>query len=136
MDFTMENVVARTKELRKEFGSASKLSQAAGCSIQAVYNYSNPKYLKRHGCTKKTWEKWFGPWDSNTAETVNPVVPEEPVEEDIIEVATAETPDKEQTEPEPTTEKRKARLVIEVPSLEELEETLSSFGFRLEFIPR
>lgn len=132
MEFNAESMVARTKALRAEFGSTKKLAEAAGCSPRVVYNYCSLATVKKTGFSKRGWEKHFGPWDNGTDDDTAPA-PKKPVENDIVEETVTETPVAE----EPAVpEKKRARLVIEVPSLEELEETLSSFGFRLEFIPR
>ncbi len=131
MEFCVENIVARTRKLRDEFGSSKALSEASGCSLSMVSNYCSQAYLKKHKTDRKTWEKYFGLWDQPAVEDVKPV---EVVEaEDITEAQVDEPKAVEQIE---APAKKKARIVIEVPSLEELEETLSSFGFRLEFIPR
>lgn len=133
MEFCVENIVARTKGLAKEFGGRKQLAEVIGCKASTVNMYCSPAYLKKHGAKKETWEKYFGSWDS-TDQNAEPVS-DMPMTEEIVQ----ETADVAPVVTEQTTEtpvKRKARLVIEVPSLEELEETLSSFGFRLEFIPR
>lgn len=131
MEFNVENIVARTKGLTKEFGGRKRLAEVIGCKASTVNMYCSPAYLKKHGAKKETWEKYFGSWDSTDQDT-KPVsdMPATEIVQETADVAPVVT---EQTE---TAVKRKARLVIEVPSLEELEETLSSFGFRLEFIPR
>lgn len=133
MDFNVTNIVARTKGLAKEFGGRKQLAEVIGCKASTVNMYCSPAYLNKHGAKKETWEKYFGSWDS-TDQNAEPAsdmpVTEEEIVQETADVAPVVT---EQTE---TAVKRKARLVIEVPSLEELEETLASFGFRLEFIPR
>lgn len=132
MDFNVTNIVARTKGLAKEFGGRKQLAEVIGCKASTVNMYCSPAYLKKHVAKKETWEKYFGSWDSTdqNAEPISDMPVTEEVVQETADVAPVVT---EQTE---TAVKRKARLVIEVPSLEELEETLSSFGFRLEFIPR
>lgn len=132
MEFCVENIVARTKGLAKEFGGRKQLAEVIGCKASTVNMYCSPAYLNKHGAKKETWEKYFGSWDS-TDQDIKPVsgMPVKEImqeTEDVTPVVTEQTTE--------TTVKRKARLVIEVPSLEELEETLASFGFRLEFIPR
>lgn len=132
MEFNVTNIVARTKGLAKEFGGRKQLAEVIGCKASTVNMYCSPAYLKKHGAKKETWEKYFGSWDSTdqNAEPASDMPATEIVQKtaDVAPVVTEQTTE--------TAVKRKARLVIEVPSLEELEETLSSFGFRLEFIPR
>jgi hypothetical protein len=136
MEFTVENVVARTRALRDEFGSAEKLAEAAGCSKAVVYNWCSPATIKKVGYSKEGWEKHFGPWDKDSDKNTDTNHSEEnPVKEIIAEEAVVE-PTKAEPEKSVKEEKQKARLIIEVPSLEELEEALRSFGFRLEFVPR
>lgn len=132
MEFCVENIVARTRKLRDEFGSSKALSEASGCSLAMVSNYCSPAYLKKHKADRKIWEKHFGLWDQPAVEDVKPV---EPIDDakDITEVQVDEPKAVEQIE---APAKKKAKIIIEVPSLGELEETLASFGFRLEFIPR
>lgn len=135
MEFNVTNIVARTKGLAKEFGGRKQLAEVIGCKASTVNMYCSPAYLKKHGAKKETWEKYFGSWDSTDQDTepVSDMPATEEIVQETVDVAPVVTEQKQTTE---TEVKRKARLVIEVPSLEELEETLSSFGFRLEFIPR
>lgn len=129
MEFNAANVLQRTKKLREEFGSAKKLAEAAGCSLTTVNNYCSKGYLEKYHPRKKTWEKYFGPWDTDTDTT-------QETKESTIE-------DKEQQKAEPEKEepasfpmeKKGSKLIIEADNLEELTETLSTFGFRLEFVP-
>lgn len=130
MEFNAENVIKRTRKLRDEFGSTKALAEASGCSRAMVNNYCSPAYHKLHKVAKVTWERYFGAWDYTVKDT-EPAT-EAPVVDDIVEEATVEAPAVEQTEVPAS----KSKIIIEVPSLEELEETLSQFGFRLEFVPR
>lgn len=134
MEFNVTNIVARTKGLAKEFGGRKQLAEVIGCKASTVNMYCSPAYLKKHGAKKETWEKYFGSWDSTDQDTKP--VSDMPATEIVQETADVEPVVTEQKQTTETEVKCKARLVIEVPSLEELEETLSSFGFRLEFIPR
>jgi len=133
MEFNAENVIVRTRKLRDEFGSTKALAEASGCSRAMVNNYCSPAYHKLHKVAKVTWERYFGAWDYTVKDT-EPAT-EAPMVDDIVEGATVETPTVEQTEV-PAKPAAKSKIIIEVPSLEQLEETLASFGFRLEFIPR
>lgn len=126
MDYNAQNILTRTMALRKEFGTSKKLAEAAGCSLSFASNCCSPAYLEKHLPDKKNWERYFGKWD------VELTIHEEKA--DQIEEAAVE----EETKEEPTEkpEKKTARIIIEVSSLEELEETLRQFGFRLEFVAR
>ena len=126
MEYNAENILKRTMALRKEFGTSKKLAEAAGCSLSFASNCCSPKYLEKHLPDKKNWERYFGKWD------VEPAIHEEKA--DQIEEAAVEEETKEELTEKP--EKKTARIIIEVPSLEELEETLRQFGFRLEFVAR
>ena len=129
MEFNATNVLARTNQLRNEFGSAKKLAEAAGCSVATVNNYCSKGYLERYSPRKKIWEKHFGPWDTDATQ--------ETKKENMVE-------DEEQQKAEPEKEKEPAffpmekkgpKMVIEADDLEELMKTLTTFGFRLEFVP-
>ena len=127
MEYNAENILTRTIALRKEFGSSKKLAEAAGCTLSFATNCCSPKYLEKHLPDKKKWERYFGKWD------VELTIHEEKA--DQIEEAAVEEETKEEPKAEKP-EKKTARIIIEVPSLEELEETLTQFGFRLEFVAR
>ena len=133
MEFNAENVIERTRKLRYEFGSTKALAKASGCSRAMVNNYCSPAYHKLHKVAKVTWERYFGAWDYTVKDT-EPAT-KASVVDDIVEEAKVEAPAVEQTET-PAKPAAKSKIIIEVPSLEELEETLSQFGFRLEFVPR
>ena len=126
MEYNARNVELRTKELRKEFGTSRKLAEAAGCPESAVIHYCSPAYLKAHLPSKERWEKYFGKWDQNTNH-----IPKEEISEEKPEAVVVMT--EEPKQPEAKKEKKTARIIIEVPSLEELETTLAKFGFKLEF---
>ena len=121
MEYNAENILTRTIALRKEFGTSKKLAEASGCSLSFASNCCSPKYLEKHLPDKKNWERYFGKWDVEKADQI---------EEAAVEEETKEEPKVEKPE------KKTARIIIEVPSLEELEETLRQFGFRLEFVAR
>lgn len=128
MEFNALNVELRTKELRREFGSSRKLAEAAGCPVSAVIHYCSPAYLKEHLPSKERWEKYFGKWDQDTNH-----IPKEEISEEKPEAVVVMT-EEQPKQPEAKKEKTKtARIIIEVPSLEELESTLAKFGFKLEF---
>lgn len=133
MEFNAENVIVRTRKLRDEFGSTKALAEASGCSRAMVNNYCSPAYHRLHNVAKKTWERYFGTWDGTTVKDTEPAT-ETPVTDDIVEEAKVEAPAAEQTET--PAKPAKSKIIIEVPSLEELEEALATFGFRLEFVPR
>lgn len=124
MEFNAENVVKRTVALRKEFGSAAKLAEAAGVKRATVYNYCNLERLHKHHPKKETWEKIFGQWD----------VDSDKIEEDTQE----QKNDTVENKPAffPMEKKGGPKLTIEADDLEELVTTLKTFGFRLEFVPR
>ena len=126
MEYNAQNILTRTMALRKEFGTSKKLAEAAGCTLSFATNCCSPKYLEKHLPDKKNWERYFGKWD------VELTIHEEKA--DQIEEAAVEEETKEELTEKP--EKNTARIIIEVPSLEELEETLRQFGFRLEFVAR
>ena len=129
IEFNALNVELRTKELRKEFGSSRKLAEAAGCPVSAVIHYCSPAYLKEHLPSKERWEKYFGKWDQDT----NHIPKKEEISEEkpeAVVVMNEEQPKQPEAKKQQT---KSARIIIEVPSLEELEETLTKFGFRLEF---
>lgn len=128
MEFNATNVLSRTNQLRNEFGSAKKLAEAAGCSLATVNNYCSKSYLERYSPRKKTWEKYFGPWDTDTTQETKKSTIENEEEQQKAE------PEKKEPAFFPM-EKKGPKMVIEADDLEELMETLTTFGFRLEFVP-
>lgn len=131
MEFNIENVAKRTRELRDQFGSSKNLAEASGAPLQSVYNYCSEKTMKkRKGCgRKKTWEKYFGKWDADPKET-----------SDILE-AKASTPivvtEEKHEEPAATDAKaevKKKGIVISAGSLAELKELLNTIGCHMEFV--
>ena len=129
MEYNAKNVEMRTKELRKEFGSSKKLAEAAGCPISAVIHYCSPAYLEKHLPAKNRWEKHFGPWDRDA----NLDIHAEEITEDTAEETEVMT---EQKPEQPDKVSSTARIIIEVPSLQELEKTLSQFGFMIKFVKK
>lgn len=132
MEFNIENVAKRTRELRAQFGNSKNLAEVSGAPLQAVYNYCSEKTMKkRKGAGKKeTWEKYFGKWDIDPKETP-----------DILE-AKASTPivvtEEKHEEPAATETKaevKKSRgIVISAGSLAELKELLNTIGYHMEFV--
>ena len=127
MEFNIENVAKRTRELRDQFGSSENLAEVAGCSKHTVWNYCSENALKKRLGKKETWEKHFGKWDT------------EPEETDILEKQ-ASTPilvteeAREARTPETKAEVKKTGIVISAGSLSELKELLNTIGYHMEFV--
>ena len=134
----------RIKRLRARYG-VDELSKRTGIKPLQIQNYCSEAYLRRYknALTQDFWEKHFGKWELKEPdfpydENGNPVraivqipEPEKPAEEVV-------TPEPVMEEPEPVEEvtsepaPKKARLVLEVPSLAELDAALAEFGMELE----
>ena len=128
MEFNIENVAKRTRELRDQFGSSKNLAEVAGCSKQTVWNYCSENALKKRLGKKETWEKYFGKWDTKPEET------------DILEEQTStpilvtEEEAREVRAPETKAEVKKTGIVISAGSLAELNELLNTIGYHMEFV--
>lgn len=144
--YSRKHAWQRIKRLRARYG-VDELSKRTGIKPLQIQNYCSEAYLRRYknALTQDFWEKHFGKWELKEPdfpydENGNPVraivqipKPEKPAE--------VETPESEKVEPEPVEEvtpeaPKKARLVLEVPSLAELDSALEEFGMELEIFVR
>lgn len=129
MEFNIENVVKRTRELRDQFGSSKNLAEVAGCSKQTVWNYCSESMMEKRLGKKETWEKYFGKWDTEPEET--PDILEEKTSAPIL---VTEEKAREARAPEAKAEAKKSGIVISAGSLAELKELLNTIGYHMEFV--
>ena len=139
--YSRKHAWQRIKRLRARYG-VDELSKRTGIKPLQIQNYCSEAYLRRYknALTQEFWEKHFGSWELKEPdfpydENGNPVraivqVPEEkPAEVVTSEAVMAEPEPVEEVTPEAP---KKARLVLEVPSLAELDSALKEFGMELE----
>lgn len=133
--FSAKGAWRKLRELRARYG-VEELCRLTGMSRKTLYNLCSEEYAKKHKMLESTWEKYFGKWGLKDPEFPNADLVEET--DDVIEQAIdagvevmieVEEPEDKK---EPVAEAPKqARLILEVPSLEELDAALERFGFRM-----
>lgn len=134
--FSAKGAWRKIRQLRDRYGS-KRLSEMTGLTQSTINVYCSASYMKNHELQEETWEKYFGKWGLKdpvfpNADQLNmeeAVIIEDAEQEDknVAEEVVSETVEKPAVEEEKT----KARLILEVPKLEELEEALKRFGFKL-----
>lgn len=140
--YSRKHAWQRIKRLRARYG-VDELSKRTGIKPLQIQNYCSEAYLRRYknALTQDFWEKHFGKWELKEPdfpydENGNPVraivqIPEaEKPAEVVTEPVMAEPEPVEEVTPEPAP--KKARLVLEVPSLAEMDAALAEFGMELE----
>lgn len=132
--FSAKGAWTKIRQLRDRYGSR-RLSEMTGLTQGTINSYCSASYMKKHSFQEETWEKYFGKWGLK-----DPVFPnanqlqkndaiEDSLEQgDEIMVVVNEPVEAEE---KPVEETKKARLILEVPRLEELEEALKHFGFKM-----
>lgn len=144
--YSRKHAWQRIKRLRARYG-IDELSKRTGIKPSQIQNYCSEAYLRRYknALTQDFWEKHFGKWELKEPEfpydeNGNPVraivqIPEtEKPAEVVAEPVVVEPEPVEEVTPEPAP--KKARLVLEVPSLAELDSALEEFGMELEIFVR
>lgn len=133
--FSPKGAWIKIKQLRDKYG-VNELARLMGVSPNTVRSYCSEYYMKKHKMLESTWEKYFGKWGLKDPEFPNADKVDEPdaiVEalergEEIMVMVNEEPEDKKE---EPVEPPKQARLILEVPSLEELDAALERFGFKM-----
>lgn len=132
--FSKLNAYKRMRELRKKYGGEKGFSEVSGLGIAMVKKYCSESYMKKSSFQQSTWEKYFGPWDDKEPTFMmklqKPAEEAEnhEAEEDISDTTATEI---ETEEKEEISEVKMPRLILEVPSLEDLDATLELYGMKL-----
>lgn len=132
--FSKLNAYKRMRELRKKYGGEKGFSEVSGLGIAMIKKYCSESYMKKSNFKQSTWEKYFGPWDDKEPTFMMKLQkPDEETknheaEEDISETTATEI---ETEEKEEISEVKMPRLILEVPSLEDLDATLELYGMKL-----
>lgn len=131
MEFNINNVAKRTRELRNQFGSSKNLAEVSGAPLHTVYAYCSEKSMeKRGGVGKKgTWEKYFGKWDTDPDGT--PDILEAKV---LTPIVVTEEKREERVATDTKAEAKRSGIVISAGSLAELKELLNTIGYHMEFV--
>lgn len=135
--FSPKGAWIKIKQLRDKYG-VDELARLMGVSPATVRSYCSEYYMKKHKMLESTWEKYFGKWglkdpvfpNADQVDEAEDAIVEalEQGEEIMVTVVNEEPEDKK----EPVAEAPKqARLILEVPSLEELDAELERFGFKM-----
>ena len=143
--YSRKHAWQRIKRLRARYG-VDELSKRTGIKPLQIQNYCSEAYLRRYknALTQEFWEKHFGKWElkepdfpydenGNPARPIVQIPEEKPAEVVTLEPVMAEPEPVEEVTPEAP---KKARLVLEVPSLAELDAALAEFGMELEIYVR
>ena len=143
--YSRKHAWQRIKRLRARYG-VDELSKRTGIKPLQIQNYCSEAYLRRYknALTQDFWEKHFGKWELKEPdfpydENGNPV--RATIQPEPDKPAEVVTPESKKAEPEPVEEvtpeaPKKARLVLEVPSLAELDAALAEFGMELEIFTK
>lgn len=124
----------RMLTLREQYGEDG-LAEISGIGKMQIRKYCSERYMQKHAIRQITWEKYFGPWEDDiptfrmtiTQETIKAAAAEQ--KNDISEAESETTEAPEDTAPD--TEVKMPRLILEVPSLEELDCTLELYGMKM-----
>ena len=132
LSFSKLDAWRRIRKLRSQYGEAG-LSAVSGIGRVQIRKYCSESYMKSHNFRQSTWEKYFGPWDdpeptfvmklnqnSDEKKETSEMKDNTP-EMDIANTETVET----------KPEVKMPRLILEVPSLEDLDATLELYGMKM-----
>ena len=92
--------------------------------------------MQKHHVRQETWEKWFGPWEDETP-TFRMMIGQDTVKQIDISTEpeaaaeTAEIKTENEEGPDRNAEIKMPRLILEVPSLEDLDATLDLYGMKM-----
>lgn len=134
--FSPKGAWIKIKQLRDKYG-VNELARLTGAAPNTIKSYCSESYMKKHKMLESTWEKYFGKWGLKDPEFPNADEVDEPdaiVEaieqgEEIMVMVNDEKP--EDKKEEPVEAPKQPRLILEVPSLEELDKALERFGFKM-----
>ena len=133
--FSKLNAYKRMRELRKKYGGEKGFSEVSGLGIAMIKKYCSESYMKKSNFKQSTWEKYFGPWEDKEPTFMMKLQKSdeaadiyEAEEKDISDTTATEI---ETEEKEEISEVKMPRLILEVPSLEDLDATLELYGMKL-----
>ena len=131
LSFSRLDAWRRFRKLRDQYGGEQGLSKVSGISVLQIRKYCSEKYMKEHNFQQATWEKYFGPWDN--AEPTFVLLCQKNAEEtaSTVEDNTNDQKTVDKETDKPVSEIKMPRLILEVPSLEELDATLELYGMKL-----
>lgn len=136
LSFSKLDAWRRIRRMRNQYGGEKRFSEVSGLGIAMIKKYCSESYMKKSGFKQSTWEKYFGPWDDKEPTFMMKL--QKPAED--VEIQEAEENDiSEATDIEIETEEKKEeisevkmpRLILEVPSLEDLDATLELYGMKM-----
>ena len=133
LSFSKLNAWKRMRQLRNKYGGEKAFSEVSGLGVAMIKKYCSESYMKKSSFMQSTWEKYFGPWDDEEPTFMmklqKPAVEAEihEAEEDISDTTATETEEKK----EEISEVKMPRLILEVPSLEDLDATLELYGMKM-----
>ena len=134
LSFSKLNAWKRMRQLRNKYGGEKAFSEVSGLGVAMIKKYCSESYMKKSNFKQSTWEKYFGPWDDKEPTFMmklqKPAEDAEihEAEEDISDATATEI---ETEEKEEISEVKMPRLILEVPSLEDLDATLELYGMKL-----
>jgi hypothetical protein len=135
--FSPKGAWIKIKQLRDKYG-VEELARLTGAPPTTIRSYCSESYMKKHKMQESTWEKYFGKWGLKDPEFPN-ADPVEEAEDDIMQAINAgeeimvmvNNEEPEDKKEEPVEPPKQPRLILEVPSLEELDAALERFGFKM-----
>lgn len=134
--FSPKGAWIKIKQLRDRYG-VDELARLTGAAPNTIRSYCSESYMKKHKMLESTWEKYFGKWglkepefpNADRDEAEDAIMQAIDEGEEIMVMVNEEPEDKKE---EPVAEAPKqSRLILEVPSLEELDAALERFGFKM-----
>lgn len=133
LSFSKLDAWRRIRKLRDQYGGEAGLSKASGISILQLRKYCSESYMQKHNFRQKTWEKYFGPWEDKEPTFVMLAKTEDEKEaaQKAMENTTNKDADTEKIETPAEPEIKMPRLILEVPSLEDLDATLELYGMKI-----
>lgn len=135
LSFSKLDAWRRIRKLRNQYGGEKRFSEVSGLGIAMIKKYCSESYMKKSSFKQSTWEKYFGPWDDKEPTFMMKL--QKPAED--VEIHEVEDDISEATDTEIETEEKKEeisevktpRLILEVPSLEDLDATLELYGMKM-----
>ena len=135
LSFSKLSAWKRMRQLRNKYGGEKAFSEVSGLGVAMIKKYCSESYMKKSNFKQSTWEKYFGPWDDKEPTFMmklqKPAEDAEinEAEDDIYDTTTTEIETEEKKEE--ISEVKMPRLILEVPSLEDLDATLELYGMKM-----
>ena len=134
LSFSKLNAWKRMRQLRNKYGGEKAFSEVSGLGVAMIKKYCSESYMKKSNFKQSTWEKYFGPWDDKEPTFMMKLQKSaedaeiHEAEEDISDTTATEIKTEEKEE---ISEVKMPRLILEVPSLEDLDDTLELYGMKM-----